>query len=146
MCRVFFPIDIEKSPNTPPIPVSRSLEAVSTRTALFDKPQIEKTVPQFLTTNEFKLLIRLFSDQADSPLGLRNLVIIMLSGAVGLRTRTPISLNIEDIDIRYGLVRIRGKDNRQRHMVLPHCHSILFAIAGTKKRLLLLSKLVFEKK
>ena len=81
-------------------------------------PKIEKTVPQFLTTKEFELLIRHFSEQADSPLGLRNLVIIMLLGTLGLRTRTLIAL---DIDIRYGLVWIREKGNRQRHMVLPHC-------------------------
>jgi integrase/recombinase XerC len=84
-------------------------------------PKIEKTVPQFLTTHEFKLLIRHFSEQADSPMGLRNLVIIMLLGTLGLRTRTLIALNIEDIDIRYGVVWIREKGNRQRHMVLPHC-------------------------
>ena len=39
-------------------------------------PKIEKTVPQFLTTRELKLLTRLFSKQADTPLGLRNLVVI----------------------------------------------------------------------
>jgi len=84
-------------------------------------PKIEKTVPQFLTTREFKLLIRHFSKQADTPFGLRNLVVILLLGTLGLRTQTLISLNIEDIDIRYGLVWIREKGNRQRHMVLPHC-------------------------
>jgi len=84
-------------------------------------PKIEKTVPQFLTTREFKLLIRLFSKQADTPLGLRNLVVILLLGTLGLRTQTLTSLNIEDIDIRYGLVWIREKGNRQRHMVLPRC-------------------------
>jgi integrase/recombinase XerC len=84
-------------------------------------PKIEKTVPHFLTIHEFKLLIRFFSKQADSPLGLRNLVIILLLGTLGLRTQTLISLNIEDIDIRYGLVWIREKGNRRRHMALPHC-------------------------
>jgi site-specific recombinase XerD len=66
-------------------------------------PKIEKTVPQFLTIDEFKLLIRFFSKQADSPMGLRNLVIILLLGTLGLRTQTLISLNIEDIDVRYAL-------------------------------------------
>jgi len=84
-------------------------------------PKIEKTVPQFLTTHEFKLLIRLFSKQADSPMGLRNLVIILVLGTLGLRTQTLISLNIEDIDVRYGLVWIREKGNRRHHMTLPHC-------------------------
>ena len=84
-------------------------------------PKIEKTVPQFLTIHEFKLLIRFFSKQADFPMGLRNLVIILLLGTLGLRTQTLISLNIEDIDIRYGLAWIREKGNRRRHMALPHC-------------------------
>jgi len=41
-------------------------------------PKIEKTVPQFLTQEEYKLLIRHFSEQPDSSMGLRNLIIIML--------------------------------------------------------------------
>ena len=84
-------------------------------------PKIEKTIPQFLTVHEFQLLIRLFSKQTDSPWGLRNLVIFLLLGTLGLRTQTLMALNIEDIDIRYGLMWIREKGNRRRHMVLPHC-------------------------
>jgi len=84
-------------------------------------PKIEKTVPQFLTQEEYKLLIRHFTTRADSLMGQRNLIIIMLLGTLGLRTQTLIFLNVEDIDVRYGLVWIREKGNRQRHMVLPHC-------------------------
>jgi len=85
-------------------------------------PKIEKTVPHFLTIHEFKLLIRFFSNQADSSMGLRNLVIILLLGTLGLRTQTLISLNVEDVDVRYGgLVWIREKGDRQRHMALAHC-------------------------
>jgi len=56
-------------------------------------------------------------------MGQRNLIIIMLLGTLGLRTQTLISLNVEDIDVHYGLVWIREKGNRQRHMALPHCIS-----------------------
>ena len=84
-------------------------------------PKIEKTVPQFLTQEEYKLLIRHFTTRADSRMGQRNLIIIMLLGTLGLRTSTLIALNIEDIDLTCGLVWIREKGNRQRHMVLPHC-------------------------
>jgi site-specific recombinase XerD len=66
-------------------------------------PKIEKTVPQFLTQQEYKLLIRHFTDRANAPMGLRNLVIIMLLGTLGLRTSTLIALNIEDIDLSCGL-------------------------------------------
>ena len=41
-------------------------------------PKIEKTVPLFLTQEEYKLLIRHFSEQAGSSMVHRNLIIIML--------------------------------------------------------------------
>ena len=84
-------------------------------------PKIEKTVPQFLTKEEYTLLIRHFTDRASSPFGLRNLIIIMLLGTLGLRTSTLTALNIEDIDLTCGLLWIREKGRRNRNMVLPHC-------------------------
>ena len=83
-------------------------------------PKIEKTVPQFLTQEEYKLLIRHFTTRADSLMGKRDLIIIMLLGTLGLRTSTLIALDIEDIDLTCGLVWIREKGKRQRNMVLPH--------------------------
>ena len=49
-------------------------------------PKIEKTVPQFLTIEEYTRLLGHFTDRADSPMGLRNLIIIMVLGSLGLRT------------------------------------------------------------
>jgi len=65
-------------------------------------PKIEKTIPQFFNESEFKQLIRHFTERADSPMGLRNLIIIMMSGTLGLRTSTLIALNIEDIELMCG--------------------------------------------
>ncbi len=84
-------------------------------------PKIEKTVPQFLTIEEYTRLLGYFTDRADSPMGLRNLVIIMLLGTLGLRTATLTALNIEDVDLTCGLLWIREKGRRHRSMVLPHC-------------------------
>lgn len=84
-------------------------------------PKIEKTVPQFLTKEEYTLLIRHFTDRTSSPFGLRNLIIIMLLGTLGLRTSTLIALNIEDIDLTCGLLWIREKGRRLRSVILPHC-------------------------
>jgi site-specific recombinase XerD len=53
-------------------------------------PKIEKTVPQFLTNNEYNRLIRYFSNEAQDLLGLRNFVIILMLGTLGLRTSTLI--------------------------------------------------------
>ena len=41
-------------------------------------PKIEKTFPQFLTPDQYNRLICHFSEQPDSSMGLRNLIIIML--------------------------------------------------------------------
>ena len=51
-------------------------------------PKIEKTVPQFLTQQEYNRLIRYFSIRANDLWGLRNLIIVMLLGTLGLRTTT----------------------------------------------------------
>jgi len=83
-------------------------------------PKIEKTVPVFLTSNELNRLIRHFSRRASDALGLRNLVIIMLLGFLGLRTATLIAINIEDIDLAAGLLWVREKGRRERNLILPH--------------------------
>jgi|GEM_PF-1064210 len=83
-------------------------------------PKIEKTVPQFLTQADYRRLIRHFTDRADSPMGLRNLIVIMLLGTLGLRTSTLTALNIEDIDLSCGLVWLKEKGQRQRNLVVPH--------------------------
>ena len=55
-------------------------------------PKIEKTVPQFLTINEYNRLIRYFSNEAQDLLALRNFVIILMLGTLGLRTSTLIAI------------------------------------------------------
>ena len=82
-------------------------------------PKIEKTVPQFLTINEYNRLIRYFSNEAQDLLGLRNFVIILMLGTLGLRTSTLIAINIEDIDLTCGLVWIKEKGRQQRNLIMP---------------------------
>jgi len=107
-------------------------------------PKIEKTVPQFLTADEYNRLIRHFSRKTQDVLALRNLIIIMVLGMLGLRTSTLIALNIEDIDVSCGLMWIREKGRRQRNMVLPHslCKVIhkYLQLRRLKKGPLLISK------
>jgi len=107
-------------------------------------PKIERTVPQFLTQAEYQRLIRHFTDRADSPMGLRNLIIIMVLGTLGLRTGTLIALNIEQIELTCGLMWIKEKGRRQRSIVLPHslCKIIRFYLQSQprKKGPLLISK------
>lgn len=82
-------------------------------------PKIEKTVPQYLTCDEYNLILSFFCQKAALPYGLRNLSLIMLLGLLGLRLQSIISLNIEDLDLKAGLAFVREKGGRQRNIILP---------------------------
>ena len=82
-------------------------------------PKIEKTVPRFLTQYEYNRLIRYFSTRANDLWGLRNLIIVLLLGTLGLRTTTLRMIDVSDVDLRYGLVWLREKGRRQRSLILP---------------------------
>ena len=82
-------------------------------------PKIWRKVPQYLTVAEFNQLLEHFASRADSPHGLRNLIVIMLFGFLGLRLGALLKLNVEDVDLSFGLLRIREKGNVQRLLPLP---------------------------
>ena len=82
-------------------------------------PKIEKTVPLFLTQDEYKLLLHYFCRNAVDLAGLRNLVIILLLGTLGLRTSTLTGLVIQDVEVQCGLLWIKEKGGRRRNLVLP---------------------------
>lgn len=82
-------------------------------------PKIEKTVPHFLTIEEFNRIIEFFCDRVDSDNGLGNLVMVLMLGLLGLRTGTIIALDVEHIDTEAGLAWLQEKGRRQRHIVLP---------------------------
>lgn len=81
-------------------------------------PKIEKTVPQFLTQQEYNRLIRYFSTRANDLWGLRNLIIVMLLGTLGLRTTTLRMIDVTDVDVRCGILWVREKGRRRRSMIL----------------------------
>jgi integrase/recombinase XerC len=82
-------------------------------------PKIEKTVPHFLTIEEFKRIIEFFSAKVDSDNGLRNLVMILILGLLGIRTGTIIALDVEHIDTQEKLAWVKEKGRQQRQIALP---------------------------
>ena len=82
-------------------------------------PKIEKTVPHFLTIREYNLILHHCSKNAGTFIGLRNLIIIMMLGLLGLRTNSIISMNVQDMDVAVGLAWIKEKGNIKRIVVLP---------------------------
>ena len=82
-------------------------------------PQIEKKEPHFLSLNELKSLLNYFLLHADTPQGMRNLIIIMMFSFLGLRLRALIKLNIEDICLNDGLLWIKEKGYVKRLLPMP---------------------------
>ena len=82
-------------------------------------PKIEKTVPRYLTPDEYNRILSYFYQKIASPYGLRNLVLIMLFGFLGLRLKSIISLNIDDIDLVTGLAVVKEKGAKKRSIILP---------------------------
>ncbi len=85
-------------------------------------PKIEQKVPQFLTVDEFKLILSHFAQQATTVSGFRNLVIISLLGFLGLRTSTLANLNITDIDLAESCIWIKQKgvkNHNKKSLPLP---------------------------
>jgi len=85
----------------------------------FPYPKIEKTIPHFLTIEEYNRLLNFFYCKASDASGFRNLVMIMMLGLLGLRLSSVISLNIEDVDIETGLLQITEKGGKQRSLIMP---------------------------
>ncbi|MDX2441667.1 MAG: tyrosine-type recombinase/integrase [Desulfobacterales bacterium] len=88
-------------------------------TSDFPYPKIEKTIPHFLTIEEYNRLLNFFYCKASDASGFRNLVMIMMLGLLGLRLSSIISLNIEDVDIETGLLQITEKGGKQRSLIMP---------------------------
>ncbi len=82
-------------------------------------PRIEKTVPQFLTIGEYNRILEHCFLCADTEAGLRNLIIVMLLGMLGLRTNAVIGFNMQDVNLPAGLLWIREKGGIARIVIMP---------------------------
>lgn len=82
-------------------------------------PKIDKKVPEFLTIEEYNNLLKYFNEKATDYKGLRDLVIIMILGLLGLRLKSVISINVEDLDIEAGLLWVKEKGSKERPVIIP---------------------------
>jgi len=99
-------------------------------------PKIEKRVPEFLTIHEYNSLLNYFHDNAKDCIGLRNLVIIMMLGLMGLRLRSVISIDLEDVDLESGMIWIREKGRKVRSIIMPRilCHVLTSYLKKHEKK------------
>lgn len=75
-------------------------------------PKKEKKIPNFLTVDEIENLLS--QPLTDNLLGLRDKAIMEFLYGTGVRVEELVSLNVADIDFLGGMVKIKGKGNRER--------------------------------
>ncbi|MCP2520075.1 tyrosine recombinase XerC [Candidatus Aminicenantes bacterium AC-708-M15] len=78
-------------------------------------PKQEKKIPSFLTEQEISTLLD--SIKPSTPLEARDKAILELLYATGMRLSELVSLNLEDVNLREQLVRVKGKGKKER--VIP---------------------------
>lgn len=81
-------------------------------TALLDAPKIGRPLPKSLSETEVELLIN--KPDIQSPLGLRDRTMLEVLYACGLRVSELVGLEIHEVNLRQGVLRITGKGNKQR--------------------------------
>jgi len=78
-------------------------------------PKLDKKLPQFVTKSEIKALLNL--PEVNTFEGLRDLLIIELFYATGIRVTELVNLRVKDLNFNAGTLSILGKRNKRR--VLP---------------------------
>lgn len=83
-------------------------------TDVMDSPKLWRILPDFLSVSETESLLKAFPASAKDPLLFRNRTILELMYASGLRVSELAGLNLRDIHIDEGIIRITGKGNKER--------------------------------
>ncbi|HHV63499.1 MAG TPA: tyrosine recombinase XerC [Peptococcaceae bacterium] len=81
-------------------------------------PKISRNLPRFLFQEHMEKLLK--APDLNSKLGLRDQVIVELLYGSGLRVSELVGLNISDIDLEAGLLRVRGKGRKERIVPLTN--------------------------
>lgn len=82
-------------------------------------PKIERSVPKFLTIEEYNQILSCCLRKADSFIGFRNLIIVAMLGTLGIRTGALVKLDVTDVDTTAGLLWLSEKGDLNRSLILP---------------------------
>ncbi len=81
-------------------------------TANIAPPKPSERLPEVLTVEECRTLLEV--PDRTTPLGLRNAAMLWLMYGCGLRVSELVNLNIHDLNIEEGILRVTGKGGKQR--------------------------------
>jgi integrase/recombinase XerC len=78
-------------------------------------PRLDRKLPHFLTVADVR---RLLAAPPDTPFGRRDRAILETLYSAGLRVSELVGLNLADLDLRDGVVVVRGKGKKERLALL----------------------------
>ncbi|MGV6987707.1 site-specific tyrosine recombinase XerD [Testudinibacter sp. P80/BLE/0925] len=81
-------------------------------TALLTSPKLPSRLPKYLSEAQVTDLLN--APTTDEPLELRDKAMLELLYATGLRVTELVSLNVDNISLNQGVVRVIGKGNKER--------------------------------
>ncbi len=81
-------------------------------TALIESPRLGRSLPKALSEAEVEALLA--APPLDQPLGLRDRAMLELMYATGLRVSELTGLQLVNLSLNQGLVRVLGKGNKER--------------------------------
>ncbi|MBK3494282.1 site-specific tyrosine recombinase XerD [Viridibacillus sp. YIM B01967] len=99
----------------------REKRAAGDPTVHLEMPKIEQKLPKILSIEEIDMLIAM--PNLAKPQGIRDQTMLELLYASGMRISECIALNLEDIHITMGFVRVFGKGGKER--IIPLGRSAL---------------------
>ncbi len=92
--------------------ISDRFDEIENPTEKIESPQIERTLPDFLSVNEVNKLFSSISE--DDVYELRDKAIFELLYSCGLRITEAIELNYNDINFEKGFITVVGKGSKER--------------------------------
>lgn len=99
-------------------------------------PKFEHKIPEYFNPNQVMELLALQQDT--TPVGIRNMTLVKLVYATGIRVSELINIKIEDIKFDENIILVTGKGNKQRYVPFPKSFKkdLVKYIKKTRKRLL----------
>ncbi len=79
---------------------------------LVDSPRLPRTLPQVLSPEQVTALLA--APNPATPLGARDRALLETMYAAGLRVSEAVGLDVRDLDLQAGLLRVLGKGDRER--------------------------------
>ena len=90
----------------------RSGRLAADPTAMIDAPKLPKPLPKAVGENDVERLLE--AADTSTPLGLRDRAMLELMYATGLRVSELVSLESDQVNLRQGVLRVRGKGDKDR--------------------------------